>query len=53
MVHQYLKSCKPPNLLTEFTDEAGILIADTYHTLTKLDELIEKANYDKLTGLPN
>ncbi len=51
---QYLKSRKLPNLPTKFTDEAGILMADTYHTLTKLDEILENlTNYDKLTGLPN
>jgi EAL domain-containing protein (putative c-di-GMP-specific phosphodiesterase class I)/GGDEF domain-containing protein len=43
-----------PTLPTEFTDEAGTLMADASGTLTDLDSAIDDlANYDKATGLPN
>ncbi len=53
-LRNYLNNSQLPNLPTNFTDEAGILMADTSHTLKKLDEIIEHtASYDELTGLPN
>lgn len=53
-LRKYLLHKELPNLPTEFTDEAGILMADTAHTLKKLDQVINyMANYDDLTGLPN
>ncbi|WP_210404536.1 bifunctional diguanylate cyclase/phosphodiesterase [Chroococcidiopsis sp. TS-821] len=53
-LRKYLLHGQLPNLPTEFTDEAGILMADTAHTLKKLDQVINyMANYDDLTGLPN
>jgi len=53
-LRHYLNSRQLPNLPTNFTDEAGILMADTAYTLKKLDEIIEYiASYDDLTGLPN
>ncbi|WP_009632093.1 putative bifunctional diguanylate cyclase/phosphodiesterase [Synechocystis sp. PCC 7509] len=53
-LRDYLNNRQLPNLPTNFTDEAGILMADTTHTLKKLDEIIEHiASYDELTGLPN
>ncbi|MBD2692897.1 putative bifunctional diguanylate cyclase/phosphodiesterase [Anabaena catenula] len=49
MSHQAL-----PKLPTKFADEAGTLMADTAHTLHKLDELIHYiTNYNSITGLPN
>ncbi|AFZ31981.1 diguanylate cyclase/phosphodiesterase [Gloeocapsa sp. PCC 7428] len=53
-LRKYLLHKELPNLPTEFTDEAGILMADTAHALKKLDQVINyMANYDDLTGLPN
>ncbi len=53
-MRHYLSSRQLPSLPTNFTDEAGILMADTSHALKKLDEIIEHiASYDELTGLPN
>lgn len=43
-----------PNLPTEYTDEVGVLMSDTQHTVHKLDEAIQYiASYDRLTTLPN
>ncbi len=51
---EYLRKQTLPKLPTEFTDEVGVLMADTSHTLHRLDELIHyMASYDDLTGLPN
>jgi diguanylate cyclase (GGDEF)-like protein len=53
-LEDYLQTKKLPELPTQFTDEAGTLMADTSQTLYKLDELIHQiTNYDNLTGLPN
>ncbi|PIG91448.1 EAL domain-containing protein [Gloeocapsopsis sp. IPPAS B-1203] len=53
-LRKYLLYKQLPNLPTEFTDEAGILMADTVHTIKKLDQVIDyMASYDDLTGLPN
>jgi diguanylate cyclase (GGDEF)-like protein len=53
-LRKYLLHKQLPNLPTEFTDEAGILMADTVHTIKKLDQAINyMASYDDLTGLPN
>lgn len=53
-LRQYLSKKTLPSLPTKFTDEAGILMADTSYTIKKLDEVIQyMANYDDLTGLPN
>ena len=53
-MRHYLNNRQLSSLPTNFTDEAGILMADTFHTLKKLDEVIEHiASYDNLTGLPN
>jgi len=53
-LQDYLNTKKLPELPTEFTDEAGTLMADTAQTLHKLDELIHYiSNYNNLTGLPN
>jgi diguanylate cyclase (GGDEF)-like protein len=53
-LREYLSKKQLPNLPTEFTDEVGTLMADTSHTLKKLDEVIHyMASYDDLTGLPN
>ena len=50
----YLSSREIPSLPTEFTDEAGVLMADTQHTIDKLDAIIRQLSfYDDLTGLPN
>ncbi len=43
-----------PNLPTQYTDDAGILMANTTHTIQKLDSFIHYIeDYDNLTGLPN
>ncbi|WP_242031904.1 putative bifunctional diguanylate cyclase/phosphodiesterase [Microcoleus sp. FACHB-672] len=53
-LREYLNQKKLPNLPTKFTDEAGILMADTVRTIKQLDEVIQHlTNYDNLTGLPN
>ncbi len=53
-MRQYLNNRQLPQLPTNFTDEAGVLMAATSYTLQKLDEIIEHiASYDELTGLPN
>ncbi|MBD2361102.1 EAL domain-containing protein [Anabaena minutissima FACHB-250] len=53
-LQDYLNTKTLPQLPTEFADEAGTLMADTSHTLHKLDELIDQiSHYDKVTGLPN
>ncbi|WP_016875503.1 putative bifunctional diguanylate cyclase/phosphodiesterase [Chlorogloeopsis fritschii PCC 9212] len=53
-LHNYLNTKTLPELPTQFTDEAGTLMADTSQTLHKLNELIDYiTNYDELTGLPN
>ncbi len=53
-LRHYLNNRQLPSLPTNFTDEAGILMADTSYTLKKLNDIIEHiASYDELTGLPN
>lgn len=53
-LRSYLYQGKLPNLPTSFTDEVGTLMADTHHTISKLDEVVQYlANYDSLTSLPN
>ena len=43
-----------PTLPTEFTDEAGELMADASHTMTRLDALLDKLeHFDTVTHLPN
>ncbi len=43
-----------PTLPTQYTDDAGILMASTSQTLRQLDEFIQYVeDYDNLTGLPN
>lgn len=50
----YLNNRTLPELPTHFTDEAGILMADTYHAVRKLDEVIAHLeSYDGITALPN
>jgi len=53
-LRQYLSIRETPTLPTQFTDEAGLLMADTQHVLVKLDTVIlQLSYYDDLTGLPN
>jgi diguanylate cyclase (GGDEF)-like protein len=53
-LQNYINTKTLPQLPTDFADEAGTLMADTSHTLHKLDELIDQiSHYDKVTGLPN
>ncbi|MBD1940582.1 EAL domain-containing protein [Microcoleus sp. FACHB-68] len=53
-LREYSNKKKLPNLPTKFTDEVGILMADTVRTIKQLDEVIQHlTNYDNLTGLPN
>lgn len=50
----YLNNRTLPELPTHFTDEAGILMADTNHAVRRLDEVIDHLeSYDRLTSLPN
>ncbi|TGK31689.1 phosphodiesterase [Leptospira gomenensis] len=51
---KYLSEKVLPNLPTNYTDEAGTLMAGTALTVRKLDEVINYlSNYDPLTSLPN
>lgn len=51
---KYLNEKVLPNLPTDYTDEAGTLMAGTTLTVRKLDEVINYlSNYDPLTSLPN
>ncbi|MDX2273293.1 MAG: EAL domain-containing protein [Cyanobacteriota bacterium] len=53
-LRDYLRERKLPSLPTQFTDEAGTLMADTVRTIKQLDEALRHlTNYDQLTGLPN
>lgn len=53
-LQKYLSGRTLPNLPTQFTDEAGTLMANTSRVLKQLDQVIRHmANYDDLTGLPN
>lgn len=53
-LEEYISTKKLPDLPTQFTDEAGSLMANTSKTLKQLDEVIHRmASYDDLTGLPN
>lgn len=50
----YINTKTRPNLPTHYTDEVGILMADTVRTIDKLDDAIEYlTNYDAITNLPN
>ncbi|PJZ57903.1 putative bifunctional diguanylate cyclase/phosphodiesterase [Leptospira barantonii] len=51
---KYLNEKVLPNLPTNYTDEAGTLMAGTSLTVRKLDDVINYlSNYDALTSLPN
>ncbi|EQA54391.1 putative bifunctional diguanylate cyclase/phosphodiesterase [Leptospira kmetyi] len=51
---KYLNEKVLPNLPTDYTDEAGTLMAGTALTVRKLDDVINYlSNYDALTSLPN
>ncbi len=53
-LRHYLSENAVPNLPTDFSDEAGGLMADTQQALEKLDDIIvHLAHYDALTLLPN
>jgi len=53
-LRSYLAEQSKPQLPTHFTDEAGLLMADTMYTIGKIDETIEHLkHYDSLTALPN
>ncbi|NEO28087.1 MAG: GGDEF domain-containing protein, partial [Kamptonema sp. SIO4C4] len=53
-LRRYLELNILPALPTEFTDEAGTLMADTMYAIAKLDESIHQLKYyDPLTALPN
>ena len=50
----YRTSRKLPALPTHFTDDASSLMADTVHTLARLDgALVRLARYDEIAGGPN
>ncbi len=53
-LRRYLETRELPDLPTQFTDDAGILMADTQHTVEKIDAMIvHLSHYDALTALPN
>ncbi|MEZ4683713.1 MAG: bifunctional diguanylate cyclase/phosphodiesterase [Caldilineaceae bacterium] len=53
-LRRYLEAQVKPQLPIHFTDEAGMLMADTMYTIDKLDETIQQLqHYDTLTALPN
>ncbi|MEO1622982.1 MAG: bifunctional diguanylate cyclase/phosphodiesterase, partial [Cyanobacteria bacterium J06632_3] len=53
-VRDYRRTQKLPTLPTQYTDDAGELMANTTHTIQKLHNFIRYIeNYDNLTGLPN
>ena len=53
-LRQYLTAQEIPQLPTQFSDEAGVLMADTVYAIAKLDESIQQLkDYDGLTSLPN
>lgn len=50
----YIDRKQLPDLPTTYTDEAGILMADTVQTIQKLDEVIDHlTHYDAIASLPN
>ncbi|MGV3618060.1 MAG: putative bifunctional diguanylate cyclase/phosphodiesterase [Fimbriimonas sp.] len=50
----YIERDEKPVLPTEFTDEAGVLMADTTYVISQLDEAIHRlTNFDPATTLPN
>jgi diguanylate cyclase (GGDEF)-like protein len=57
MLRQYVSEKKKPNLPTNFTDEAGKLMADVQYTVNHLDEVISSLERstmtDYLTGVYN
>jgi diguanylate cyclase (GGDEF)-like protein len=53
-LRSYLERSARPTLPTNFTDEVGVLMADTTFVIGRLDDLIQRlANYDEVTSLPN
>jgi diguanylate cyclase (GGDEF)-like protein len=53
-LRRYVDTNVLPMLPTHFSDEVGLLMAGTQHTITKLDEVIRHLeSYDALTALPN
>ena len=53
-IRDYWHQQRLPSLPTHYTDDAGVLMANTTQTLRKLDALISRLEgCDELTGLPN
>ncbi len=53
-LRNYWNKQQLPNLPTQYTDEAGILMANTTQIVKQLDDFMRYiADYDSLTGLPN
>ena len=53
-LRRYLEKGIVPELPTDYTDEAGVLMADTMETISQLDGAIHQLrHYDPLTALPN
>ncbi|MEL6177904.1 MAG: EAL domain-containing protein [Myxococcota bacterium] len=53
-LRQYLEQGTLPELPVHYTDEAGMLMADTMEALSQLDGAIHQLrHYDPLTALPN
>lgn len=53
-LRDYWREKKLPDLPTKYTDDAGVLMANTTQIVKKLDDLIRRLeDYDELTGLPN
>ncbi len=53
-LRDYWQKKKLPDLPTDYTDDAGVLMANATQIVKKLDDLIRRLeDYDDLTGLPN
>ena len=53
-LRNYLEKNELPQLPTQYTDEAGVLMGDTMSVIRTIDATMDQLkNYDSLTGLPN
>lgn len=53
-LRRYLEKNELPQLPTQYTDEAGILMSDTMSVIRTIDATMDQLkNYDALTALPN
>ena len=53
-LQHYLRTNTVPRLPTDFSDDAGVLMADTQRAIEKINEMmVYLSHYDALTALPN